>query len=180
MSEQYLEDFASGQVYRSGRMRVDAQRVKAFASEFDPQPFHLDDDAARRSIFGGLAASGWHTAALTMRLLVESDFKPAGGIVGVGFDELRWPLPVRPGDELYVAELVRDVGLILSRTVTHTDMKGKFNMKTNTTIQERDHEQVGREKDTECRYARLSPGTTPRVALFLCETRKSMGCPSLA
>ena len=110
MSEKYLEDFAPGQVYRSERTRVETDRVKAFASEFDPQPFHLDEDAAGRSIFGGLAASGWHTAALTMRLLVESDFKPAGGIVGAGFEELRWPLPVRPGDELYVAELVRDVG----------------------------------------------------------------------
>jgi MaoC like domain len=72
-------------------------------------PFHLNADAARTSILGGLAASGWHTAALTMRLLVESDLKPAGGIVGVGFDELRWPRPVRPGDELRLESEVLDV-----------------------------------------------------------------------
>ena len=130
MSEKYLEDFAPGQVYRSGRTRVETDRVKAFASEFDPQPFHLDEDAAGRSIFGGLAASGWHTAALTMRLLVESDFKPAGGIVGAGFEELRWPLPVRPGDELYVEAEVLEVrpsksrpsqGLIKVRTTTRNE-----------------------------------------------------------
>ena len=102
MSEKYLEDFAVGQTYGSGRLTVDENRIKIFAAEFDPQPFHLDDEAARHSIFGKLAASGWHTAALTMRLLVEGELKPAGGIVGVGFDEFRWPLPVRPGDELYV------------------------------------------------------------------------------
>ena len=109
LSSQYLEDFAVGQFYRSGHITVDKERMTAFAAEFDPQPFHLDEDAARQSIFGGLAASGWHTAALTMRLLVESDFTPAGGIIGAGFDELRWPLPVRPGDQLQVASEVLDV-----------------------------------------------------------------------
>ena len=109
MSEKYLEDFAPGQMYRSGRVRVEADRVKAFASEFDPQSFHLDEDAARQSIFGGLAASGWHTAAITMRLFVGSDFKPAGGIVGAGVEELRWPLPVRPGDDLYIEAEVLEV-----------------------------------------------------------------------
>ena len=67
MGEKYLEDFAVGQTYGSGRLTVDKDRIMAFAAEFDPQPFHLDEEAARRSIFGGLAASGWHTAALTMR-----------------------------------------------------------------------------------------------------------------
>ena len=109
MTARYLDDFAPGQVYRSGRLRVDAERIKSFAAEFDPQPFHQDEDAARGTLFGGLAASGWHTAAMTMRLLVQSDFKPAGGIVGAGFDEFRWPLPVRPGDELYVEAEVLEV-----------------------------------------------------------------------
>ena len=127
MSEKYLEDFAVGQTYGSGRLTVDKDRIKAFAAEFDPQPFHLDADAARASILGGLAASGWHTAALTMRLLVESELKPAGGIVGVGFDELRWPRPVRPGDQLRVESEVLEVrpsksrpqqGLIKVRTTT--------------------------------------------------------------
>jgi acyl dehydratase len=102
MGDMYLEDFLVGQTYRSGQISVDANAIKAFGAQFDPQPFHLDDEAARQSVFGGLAASGWHTAALTMRLLVESDFRPAGGLVGAGADELRWPRPVRPGDTLQV------------------------------------------------------------------------------
>jgi len=127
MSEIYLEDFAAGQIYGSGRMMVEKERIKAFAAEFDPQPFHLDKNAARRSIFGGLAASGWHTAALTMRLLVQSEFRPAGGIIGASFDEFRWPLPVRPGDELHVESEVLEVrpsksrpnqGLVKVRTTT--------------------------------------------------------------
>ena len=102
MTKRYLEDFALGQTFGSGRVRVDTERIKTFAAEFDPQPSHLDEEAARNTVFRGLAASGWHTAALTMRLVVESELKPAGGIIGAGFDELRWPLPVRPGDELHV------------------------------------------------------------------------------
>jgi acyl dehydratase len=100
--EGYLEDFAVGQMFGSGRLRIDGERALAFAAEFDPQPFHLDEAAARRSIFGGMTASGWHTAAVTMRLLVETEFKPAGGIIGAGFDECRWTRPVRPGDELRI------------------------------------------------------------------------------
>jgi acyl dehydratase len=125
--ERYLEDFEVGQKFSSDRLRVEKGRIKSFAAEFDPQPFHLDDDAARNTMFGGLAASGWHTAAITMKLLVESDLKPAGGIVGAGFDELRWPLPVRPGDELRVESEILHVrtskshpqqGLIKVRTTT--------------------------------------------------------------
>jgi acyl dehydratase len=112
----YLEDFAAGQVYGgTSRARVEPERIKSFATEFDPQPFHLNEDAARASMFRGLAASGWHTAALTMRLLVDSDLKPAGGIIGAGFDELRWPLPVRPGDELRVESEILEVRLLKSR-----------------------------------------------------------------
>ena len=109
MTTQYLEDFAAGQTFGSGRMRIDKERIKSFAGEFDPQPFHLDEVAARDSIFGGLAASGWHTAAFTMRLLVDSELKPAGGLIGLGFDELRWPRAVRPGDELRVESEVLEV-----------------------------------------------------------------------
>ena len=133
MSTQYLEDLAVGQVYQSGCITVDKERIKSFAAEFDPQPFHLDDEAARGSLFGGLAASGWHTAAITMRLYVESEFKPAGGIVGAGFDEFRWPLPVRPGDELHVESEVLEVrpsksrpnqGMVKVRTTTR-NQKGE-------------------------------------------------------
>src|SRR3989442_5018698 len=102
MIGRFLEDFAVGQTFRSGRVRIDKERIKTFGAEFDPQPFHLDEEAARDTIFGGLAASGWHTAAITMRLLVESDLKPARGIVGAGFAQFRWPRPVRPGDDLRI------------------------------------------------------------------------------
>jgi acyl dehydratase len=127
MTGRYLEDFAVGQTFGSGRLRVEKERIKTFAAEFDPQPFHLDEAAARDSIFRGLAASGWHTAALTMRLLVESELRPAGGIVGAGFDEFRWPRPVRPGDELRLESEVLEVrpsksrpdqGLVKLRTTT--------------------------------------------------------------
>ena len=127
MAEQYLEDFQAGQVFQGGRLRVDKEQIFAFARQFDPQPFHLDEEAARKSPFGGLAASGWHTAAMTMRLLLDGEFKPAGGILGVGFDELSWPRAVRPGDELHASSEVLEVrpsrsrpdrGLIRVRTTT--------------------------------------------------------------
>jgi len=127
MNERYLEDFSAGQKFGSGRLRIEGERIKSFAGEFDPQPFHLDEERARSTIFRGLAASGWHTAGVTMRLLVEGELKPAGGIIGLGFDELRWPKPVRPGDELHVESEVLEVrpsksrpdqGLIKVRTTT--------------------------------------------------------------
>src|SRR5437016_10240959 len=111
----YLGDFAPGPKFVSATLRVDAAEIKAFAAQFDPQPFHLDDDAARGSFFAGLAASGWHTAALTMRLLVDSGFRPAGGIIGTRADELKWPRPVRPGDELRVESEVLEVRPSTSR-----------------------------------------------------------------
>jgi len=127
MTALYFEDLAVGQVYGSPRRRIDAERIKSFASEFDPQPFHLDEATARDTFFGGLAASGWHTAALTMRLLVDSALTPVGGVIGAGCDELRWPRPVRPGDELRVESEVLevrpsksrpDIGLVKVRTTT--------------------------------------------------------------
>jgi Acyl dehydratase len=111
----YLEDFEPGQKFASGRLSVEAARIKSFATEFDPQLFHLDEDSARDSFFKGLAASGWHTAAITMRLLVDSELEPAGGIIGAGFDEMRWPRPVRPGDELHVESEVLEVRPSTSR-----------------------------------------------------------------
>jgi acyl dehydratase len=111
----WLDDFVPGQKYVSDKLRLDAAAIKAFAAQFDPQPFHLDEAAARESFFGGLAASGWHTAALTMRLLVESGFRPAGGIIGSRADELKWPRPVRPGDELHVESEVLKVRRSTSR-----------------------------------------------------------------
>ena len=116
MQQRYLEDFAVGQVYGTERLRIDAERIKGFAAEFDPQPYHLDNESARNTIFAGLAASGWHTAAVTMRLMVDGELKPAGGIIGLGFEEFRWPKPVRPGDELRVESEVLDVRPSKSRS----------------------------------------------------------------
>src|SRR5829696_5286005 len=112
---QTMTVMCGGQTFGSGRLVVDKEQIKRFASDFDPQPFHLDEKAAQETMFRGLAASGWHTAAVTMRLLVESELKPAGGIVGAGFDEFRWPRPVRPGDELRLQSEVLEVRLSRSR-----------------------------------------------------------------
>ena len=128
MNPRYLDDFAVGQRFGgSTRVRVDAARIKSFAAEFDPQPFHLDEAAAGKSFFGGLAASGWHTAAMTMRLLVDSDLRPAGGIVGAGFEEFRWPLPVRPSDELRVESEILEVRPSKSRPT-----QGMLKVRTST------------------------------------------------
>jgi acyl dehydratase len=108
MDPLYLDDLAAGQRFTSRSLTVDEAAIKAFAAAFDPQPFHLDEEAARASLFGGLAASGWHTAALAMRLLVEGGAPIAGGIVGAG-GEIAWPRPTRPGDVLTVVSEVLDV-----------------------------------------------------------------------
>ena len=116
MSERYFEDFVVGQVHKpSGRVRVEKNEIIAFAKQFDPQPFHLDEDAARNSIFGRLVASGWHTAALTMRLIAGSEYRAATGTIGLGFEGLRWPIPVHPGDELRIESEVLEMRTSKSR-----------------------------------------------------------------
>jgi acyl dehydratase len=100
--KRFLEDFAIGETFVSASARVTAPEIVAFARSFDPQIFHLDEQAARDGFFGELVASGWHTGAITMRLFVESGFLREIGIVGLGVDELRWTAPVRPDDELHV------------------------------------------------------------------------------
>ena len=97
----YLDDLQIGQRFMSGTYVIDGTRIKEFAAEFDPQPFHLDESAAGASIFQGLVASGWHTAAISMRLLITSGPPFANGIVGLG-GEVSWPRPTRPGDTLHV------------------------------------------------------------------------------
>jgi acyl dehydratase len=97
----YLEDLRVGQRFVSGTHRIDEAQIRAFAQQFDPQPFHLDAEAAKATVFGGLVASGWHTAAVSMRLLVGGGLPVAGGIVGAGA-EIAWPRPVRPGAVLHV------------------------------------------------------------------------------
>jgi acyl dehydratase len=108
-ADAYFEDFAVGQKFATESLTVDAAAIKAFAAQFDPQPFHLDETAARASFFGGLVASGWHTAALSMKLLVGSGLRISGGLIGAGVEELRWPRPVKPGDTLRIEGEVLDV-----------------------------------------------------------------------
>ncbi len=109
----YFDDLKVGDVFTTGTHELSADDIKRFAREFDPQPFHLDDAAARDTMFGGLAASGWHTAAISMRLLVTSGPKLANGILGAG-GEIEWKAPTRPGDVLHVESEVAD--LIASRS----------------------------------------------------------------
>jgi acyl dehydratase len=104
----YLEDLAVGQRFTSGEYRVEEHRLKSFAEEFDPQPFHLDAAAARTTIFQGLAASGWHTAAITMRLMVTAGLPLAAGIIGLG-GEIAWPRPTRAGDTLHVESEIVEI-----------------------------------------------------------------------
>jgi len=104
----YLKDLTVGRRFTSGTYRMDEDRIKAFAREFDPQPFHLDEAAAQASIFNGLAASGWHTAAVAMRLLVTGGLPLGNGIIGLGGD-LVWPKPTRPGDTLRVESEILEI-----------------------------------------------------------------------
>jgi acyl dehydratase len=96
----YFDDLHVGQRFTTRTHQLDVEQIKAFARQFDPQPFHLDEDLAGKSFFGGLVASGWHTAAISMRLIAE-DLPLAGGVIGAG-GEISWPGPTRPGDVLHV------------------------------------------------------------------------------
>ncbi|MGA2392671.1 MAG: MaoC family dehydratase [Candidatus Lustribacter sp.] len=104
----YLEDLKPGQAYESRRHTITQDEIVKFAREFDPQPFHTDPEAAKTSFFGKLIASGWHTAALTMKMLTEADIDIAGGIIGAGMEELRWPVPLVPGDTIHVRVEILD------------------------------------------------------------------------
>jgi acyl dehydratase len=108
-----LDDLTVGQTFQSRSHSLDADQIKSFAGQFDPQPFHLSEELATNSLFGGLAASGWHTAALTMRMLVES-LPILGGLIGAG-GEISWPQPTRPGDTLNVETEVLEIRRSRSR-----------------------------------------------------------------
>ncbi len=107
-AELYLEDLAVGQKFTTRPVTITASEIKTFAAQFDPQPFHLDAELAEKSVFGGLVASGWHTAALTMRLLVDSGPQIAGGLIGLG-GHIEWPRATRAGDTLYVESEVVEI-----------------------------------------------------------------------
>jgi len=113
--DRYLEDFTVGETFTSTSVIVDDRAIKAFAAEFDPQPQHLDDVAAASGFFGGLVASGWHTAALTIKLVVLGEMRIAGGLVGSGLDDFQWYRPVRPGDTLRVESEVLEIRQSISR-----------------------------------------------------------------
>jgi acyl dehydratase len=125
--ELFLEDLQVGQRFGSDSIKVTKEGIFEFARQFDPQPFHLNEEAAQRSIFKELTTSGWHTAAMSMRLFVTGKFQAAGGSIGLAVDELRWPLPVKPGDILKLETEILDVrksrskpdrGIIRIRNVT--------------------------------------------------------------
>jgi acyl dehydratase len=137
----YLDDLQVGQRFTSASHAVTAKEIVAFAAEFDPQPFHLDAQAAKSGFFGELVASGWYTAAITMRLQVESGLPIAGGIVGAG-GTLSWPSPTRPGDVLHVESEVIEIkpsrsrpdrGMVSVRSETR-NQRGEVAMKLTTNL----------------------------------------------
>ena len=132
MSQRYFEDLKAGDRFKSGTYKVTEEQIVSFAREFDPQPFHLDPAVARQTMFESLIASGWHTAAITMRLFVQT-LNFAEGAIGLGVDELRWPNAVRPGDVLQVETEILDLresrskpthGIVRIRNVT-TNQRGE-------------------------------------------------------
>jgi acyl dehydratase len=104
----YLDDFRVGDIIKGGSLTVDAAAIKEFAAKYDPQPFHLDEEAAKDSFFKGLAASGWHTAALTMRLIVDSGVPVGGGVIGAG-GTISWPKALRPGETIRLESEILEV-----------------------------------------------------------------------
>lgn len=126
----YFEDFEIGQEYVSDTYEMTKEEIIKFAKQFDPQIFHIDEEAAKNTFFGGLAASGWHTASISMKLNVQSKMKFAGGMIGASL-ELSWPMPTRVGHILQVYSKVIDVKPINSRPkhgfiVMQSETKNQF------------------------------------------------------
>ena len=116
MAGLYLEDISVGERFLSDAYHITEEEIIAFAKQFDPQPFHLDREAASASVFGGLSASGWHTAALAMRLFMTGPLQFAGGAIGLGVDELRWPTAVRPNDAIQLETEILETRLSRSKS----------------------------------------------------------------
>jgi len=112
----YFEDLKVGDTFGTPTHPVTTEEIVAFARQYDPQPFHTDATAAKTSLFGELVASGWHTAALSMSLMVRGELQPDGGVIGRGVDQLRWPRPTLPGDTLRVEMTVTEIDPMPSRT----------------------------------------------------------------
>lgn len=135
--QMFYEDLSNGRTYRSAPIAVTLEEITTFAARYDPQPFHLDPEAGRESVFGGLVASGWLTASLTMRLMVKSEFRFGSGVIGLGVDSLRWPEPVRPGDTLTAT-----VEVVAMRVSASQPEHGVVKIRTTTTNQRDDVVQV--------------------------------------
>lgn len=136
----YIEDLHLGQKFKAGPVKITAEEIITFAKQFDPQDFHTDPVKASETIFGGLAASGWHTGGLTMRMMLQALPKIKGGMVGRGAEKIEWPRPVRPGDELSVEMEVIDIkisdnrpesGVMKTRNTTF-NQKGEIVMRMET------------------------------------------------
>lgn len=144
MPSGYYEDIEIGATREFGSYTVEKEEIISFAEQYDPQPFHVDESAAEDSIFGELVASGWHTAAMTMRMLVDHRLEDDRSMGAVGVDELRWKQPVRPGETLSVrTEVVDkepwddDLGLVCSRTTVFADEREVMSMTGNVLYQRR-------------------------------------------
>jgi acyl dehydratase len=150
----YFEDLSVGQRFCSATHLIDAEQIMAFARQFDPQPFHLDAEAGQASLFQGLVASGWHTAALTMRLWVQGGWPIAGGLVGAG-GEITWPRPVRPGD------ILRVEGEILEKRASRSNPKHGIVTVRNKTLTQLDEvvQIVTAKIVVPCRGASVTPAT---------------------
>jgi len=179
----YLDDLQVGQRFTTRSRVISGDEIKAFAAQFDPQPFHLDDAAAKSSIFGGLAASGWHTAAITMRLLVESGSHIAGGLVGT-HGHITWLQPARPGDVLTVESEVLEVspstskpdrGYVIMRSNTRNQRNEIVQAASFKLLAKRRHAPVSRTRkpqesamnDTSTNTRNTAPGFWTRLKLVL-------------
>jgi acyl dehydratase len=128
----FFEDLVVGRVFHTASVDVTAEEITTFAARYDPQPFHTDPIAAKQTVFGGLVASGWMTAALTMRLMMTGEFHFGSGVVGLGVDTLQWPRPVRPGDRLTAS-----VEVMSTRTSQSRPAHGIVKIRTTTTNQDK-------------------------------------------